>query len=343
MRKRLSVLIVLLVVAFGMVNLGAAEKQKPGTGFNGGSLELLPPDSTGVFTFNFQKFAGMPFFDKIYDKMIGSKANTPENKNPLKMIFESSGLDLKKDFISLSLGFVGDFLGKESPDFVIVIRANYNKSILSMLEKAMGPELKKEAYSGESLYIFKDDKETIAMDLPDGKYILAGTPRLVKESIDRLKGKAKTASPGVMIGKLKSPEFIDALLSFSMPVSSDMKKGVKGDPDKPEAKMFAMNLDKAESVLGLIDLKDNTWSTLIELISRDEVSNQQVASTLNGLKGMAAMAGPEFMEAFKNLNITGSAQGVRLEGSMTDETLQKLIRKINEKKEAEASQESIAK
>ncbi len=95
--------------------------------------------------------------------------------------------------------------------------------------------------------------------------------------------------------------------------------------------MFSMNLDKAEGVYGFVDVKDKTWSGLIELISKDEKSNQQIATLMNGFKGMAAIFGPETMELVNKITIKGTSDGVRLEGSISEDLVEKVQAKIKEK------------
>ncbi len=65
------------------------------------------------------------------------------------------------------------------------------------------------------------------------------------------------------------------------------------------------------------------------MISHNEEANQQLVSTLNGLKMMAAAGGPEVEELVKNVDLKASADSVKLKVTMTEELVEKLRSKMS--------------
>ena len=98
-----------------------------------------------------------------------------------------------------------------------------------------------------------------------------------------------------------------------------------------EGTPFQVDLSKAEAVIGFIDYERDNWLGEIKLHSKDEESNKQIVTVLNGLKGMGALAGPEVAELVGNINLTATDEHIKLDFSVSNELLEKLKQKAAEK------------
>ena len=95
--------------------------------------------------------------------------------------------------------------------------------------------------------------------------------------------------------------------------------------------MFKADLSKAEVIVGQVDYTGSAWEGEIAVVCPNEEGNKQLVNALNGLKGMAAMGGPEVAELVNNINLSASADQITLTFSITDELIDKLKKKMEEK------------
>jgi hypothetical protein len=93
----------------------------------------------------------------------------------------------------------------------------------------------------------------------------------------------------------------------------------------------SIDLSKAEVILGELNFNGSAFTGEISLLCDNEEGNNQLVTTLNGFKGMAAMMGPEVGELVNKINLTASADKVTLSFDIPQELLEKLQKKIAEK------------
>ena len=96
------------------------------------------------------------------------------------------------------------------------------------------------------------------------------------------------------------------------------------------------SLEGINAVSMYFDYKNKNIIAEIKVISSDEAKNQQVADLLNGLKamgGMAATEKPETGELINKIEITSTADHVKIYASIPEDLINKL--KEMEKKEEE--------
>ena len=116
-----------------------------------------------------------------------------------------------------------------------------------------------------------------------------------------------------------------ALFLFNI---SDKLKAIS---QKSNMSFVSMDLSKAELVFGFIDYDKRSWNGEIRLISHNDEGNKQTVNSLNMIKGMGALAGPEVAELLNNINITSSSEDIRLTFKISDELLEKVKKKTEEK------------
>jgi hypothetical protein len=300
------------------------EKSTAGSGSTN-LLKLLPANPAAVFSVNVKKMSQLPFFDKMIQDAEKKNIDKPGK------IFENyqdfvtkTGIDPKKDIYAIALGAYGE-LGSKDNEVAFVVNLKYNKDTVLGILKAKGAEFSEETYKDVTIYKAKEemDKEMGFTFLTD-QIIAGGTPALLNQVIDLHKGTGKSVmDTAKMKNHLESLKH-DAIVTFVLDLPEEAKK-------VHDSGMFKMDLSKAEVIKGFFDYDNKTWKGELTLVSHNEEANQQLVSTLNGLKMMAGAAGPEVAELIKNLTLTASAHGVTLEVSISEALLEKLQAKFAEK------------
>lgn len=299
------------------------EKAPAGRGGEMELFSLLPDNAAGVFSVNFKKMAQLDFFDKMI-----KEAEKKEPKKPGEL-FENyqdfvnkTGIDPKKDVHAMAFGLYGP-LGTKEPDTVFLANLNYTQNTILTLIKEKAPGYAEETYEGVGIHKFKDEKGSdMALSFLSENIIAAGRPDFLKKVIDLHKGKGQS----IIANETMKPHFnkikSGAIATFIIGLPQEVKK-------VHDSGMFKIDLTKAEAVVGYFDNAGKTWTGEITMISHNEEANQQLVSTLNGLKMMAAAGGPEVEELVKNLDLKASADSVKLKVTMTEELLEKLSSKMS--------------
>ncbi len=326
MKKTITITLSLMLTAFLAVNTGCGNKTTGPASSSGVSLyEMVPADASGVFTLNIKKLSSLSVFDKM-QKDIANDDFTGKDKffKNYEDFVDKTGIDPKKDLYSVVIAVFGDMKAK-SPEFSIIANLKYDKTkILSILKEKVKP-LTEESYLGSTIYKFKDEKEKdIAMSFIAPDLISAGTPVALKKTLDLSKGKIKSLETNKKImGFLKRIKG-DPILSFVFPIPPELR-AVKGSG------MFRMDLSKAEAVIGHANYSGTDWTGNIILISQNEDGNKKMKTSLDGLKGFGAMAGPEFAELVNSINISASPENLTISISISNELLEKLKKKAKKK------------
>ena len=324
MRKRFVMLTITVLLSTLLMIPGCGGEKAPAGG--GGEMDLfslLPDTATGVFYVNFKKLTQLAFFDKmIKDAEQKETTDTKKFFKNYQDFVDKTGIDPKKDVHAMAFGLFGQ-LGTKEPDTVFLANLNYKQSALLTLLKEQAPGFAEETYNGVGVYKFKDDEgKDMALSFLTDNIIAAGRPDLLMKVIDLHKGKGQPITANETMkphfNKLKS----DAIATFIIGLPQEVKK-------VHDSGMFKLDLTKAEAIVGYIDYAGTTWTGEITMVSPNEEANQQLVSTLNGLKMMAAAGGPEVEELVKNLDLKASADSVKLKVTLTEELLEKLKTKMS--------------
>jgi hypothetical protein len=331
MKKLSIVLIAVVFVLMVVISAGCGgDKAIPVAKDQLNLLTLLPDNAAGIMQMNFSKFSKLDFFDKMI------KGKKESGIDDAKKMFEDyqdfvakTGIDPKKDIYSLAVAFAGEVSiaakdGKDQ-DLAAVINLNYDREKVMALLKETGTKYTEEAYKGLAiLNVEGEGQGNMAVCFIDNKTIAAGKNEMVKKVIDLAKGEGQS-----VLTNAKLKPYIDkfksgVILSFVFEFPESAKK-------VQDNGMVKMDFSKAEVIQGSIDYDANSLTGVIEMISDNEQANKDLANTLNGFKGMGAMAGPEVAELVNNIKITGSADRLTLAFTISDELAEKLKTKMEEK------------
>jgi len=325
MRKRVFVLAITLMFSILLVVSGCGKKDGETAGAEMDLYSMLPGNAMGVFSVNVKKMTNMDFFDKMIKEAEKEKTDKPGKvfKNYEDFV-TTTGIDPKKDINAMALGLYGK-LGAGEPDMAFLVNINYDKDKLLNVIKEKGGEFTEETYNGVQVFKVKDEKgKDMSFSFLKPSLIAGGSPAIMNKVIDLQDGTGQSimadAKMKEYIGKLKG----GAIASYVLTFPEEAKK-------VHDSGMFKMDLTKAEAITGFIDYAGNAWDVELKLISFNEEANQQLVSTLNGLKMMAGAMGPEVMEVVNNIKLTASADSVKLSVSISEELLEKLKKKVGEK------------
>jgi hypothetical protein len=316
---------------------GCGEKTKADKPSVQGLLTLIPQDATGLVVANLGAITQLDMFKKKIEEW--KAGEMPADNDFMKEeIFkdyqdfvDKTGINPETDLHGLVMAFfqpIGMRSTETDADVLAVVNLKYDKDKLLGMIKEKEEKLEEEIYEGFTIYKGKDDDgKDMAFSFVSDELIALGRELRVRGLIDL---KAKGGDNILANDKFKTHlEGIgaDSLAYFVFDFPEELKQ------PQQEGSPFNMDLSKAELLLGWFGYSGGTWNGEIKLISMDEEANKQIANLLNGFKGMAAMGGPEVAELINNVNLTSSADNIRLTFSVSDELLEKLQKKMTEKKD----------
>jgi hypothetical protein len=325
MKKRFLLLSTMVLFSMLVIIPGCGGEKTSGGGGSSDLLSLLPDNAAAVFSINVKKISQLPVFDKMIEE-----AEKKEVDKPGK-VFENyqdfvtkTGIDPKKDIYSIAFGVYGQ-LGARAQDVVFVVNLKYNKDAILALLKEKGAEFTEETYKDVTKFNVKEQGDKpMAFSFLNDQTIAGGTPAILNQVIDLSKKTGKSIMDNATMKTQLESIKGDAIAAFVVGLPEEAKK-------VHDSGMFKMDLSKAEAIKGFFDYNNKTWTGEIILVSHNEEANQQLVSTLNGLKMMAGAAGPEVAELVNNLTLTASAHEVKMAVSITEELLEKLQAKVAEK------------
>lgn len=326
--KKTNILLT-FVVMISILALVTGCDEKASVGETGADLVSLynyvPDTATGLFTINFNKLTSISAFDKMKDDMkFDDISKNQKFFKDYQDFIEKTGIDPKKDIKSAVVAIFSE-LDEKDAELSLIANLNYDKQKLLTLMKESGKEFQTSDFNGMTMYSGKDEKgkEAGFIFLSDN-IITAGTIEGVKK-VAELAGKGGKN----ILADPKMKSYMDkvggsSILSFIFRFPEKMK-GMKGNS------MIQADFSKAEALYGNVDFSSNTWMGKFVLVSYNEEGNTNLVTTLNGLKGLGAMGGPEIAELINNINISATADSIVLSFKISSELLEKLKAKAEEK------------
>jgi len=324
MKKFFILSLALSLVLSGLLFVGCGESSA-----TKGRLDLLtyiPNGAAGLVEFDFGRFAQLEIFDTLVKDNKKEEVEKDAMFKNYQDFIDKTGVDPQKDIHGLVMAFYGDIeVGKGNQNMVAVANMNYDKEKLLNLMKEKGEKLTEEKYGEFTLYKTKKDDMVLSFLSPN--LATVGKSDVVKKVVDLFEKKGeniyKSESLKPFIKQFKD----NSIFSFVFALPENMKK-VQG-----EGSPVKVDLSKAEAVLGFADYNDDVLNGEIVVVSHNEEGNTQAVTTLNGLKGMGAMAGPEVAELLNNITLTSSADEIKLAFAISKGLMEKLKAKADEKKE----------
>ena len=324
--------VVFYVTLFILVSLGVSGCGKKVAVESAGVedlLKMLPEKATGVFVMNLNGITQLDLFKEQKEKAAAGQTDVENDffKNYMEFI-EKVGLEPEKDLKSMAAAlFESPAMGMDTEgNFVAVVDLNYDKEKILAFIKEKNPNFETEAYQGQVIYTMATDKNrNVELVFLNDHVIALGRNENVKSVIDVVQKGGKNVTDNSRLKPFLEELQAGKLMAFVMDIPEKMKES------QPEGAPFKMDLSRAEILHGFVDHADMAWSGEMKLISKDEESNKQIMNLLNGLKGMAVLAGPEVAELVSNINISASADNIRMTFKITDELLKNLQSKLKEK------------
>jgi hypothetical protein len=323
-----KMLVLTLVFALLLV-MPACKKKTPGRLSSEGALAMIPDGAVMLLAFDFQQFAELALFDKML------KDDWQKGPGPGKVFanyqdfVQKTGIDLKKDVYTVVAGVYGE-LGSDTPQALGIINLKYDKEKLLGLLRQNNVIVAEDNYRGLGLYTLKseDSKKDARLAFLNANNIAIGTETQVKLAVDLSQSSGKSVLKNAAMMK-----YVEKLKKDSM-----FWLAIGNIPDKfknaPAGGMMPVDLSKAEAFIGYLDYKGKTFSGEFQLLSQNEQGNKQIVDMLNGLKALGAMGSakePELGQLLNGIQLSSTAESIKLAFSLSEELMNKLSDKAKDK------------
>lgn len=341
MRKTTVFGLMFLLTMIGFVACGKkAEMPKAGSASPDDMLSLLPMNAQGVLFVNVNQAMSI----EAADKMIRES----DDYQKYMEFVEKTGIDPQKDIFYVAAAMTG--LGGDEEKGVAVINMKYDRdTILPLIKEKMaeeGKELMEMEYSGLTIYkvekeeaaepveqeeeqeIQQEQQEKEDKELEEGAFafldssnIVIGSEEEVKSVIDISQKKADNLYKNQALADLLAKTNKEGILWGAILIPAEAAK--KAAEENPMMSSFAA----MEAASFLFDYKNQNILAEIKLMSDNEENNKKIADALNGLKafgGMLAAEKPEIGELMNKIEISSTAEHVKVYASLPEELLKKL-------------------
>ena len=318
MKKATSIGLIVLFAMF-LASCAPPASIKAGSATAESLIRLLPKTTLGVIAIDIHRGMATASVSKMLQN--------PQAKEKYDEFVKLAGIDPKKDvyFVVMGLTATPNAMSQEGG---VIVNLKYNKDNFLAIMKEKAPEFRTESYSGVTIYSNLDGSETkpeisrpTRAAFLDDSNILFGSEAGVKGIIDVHQKKAESVvKNAAMAGVLKKVDkSAMAWGAFSIPPDL-IKKGIESTPQ----------LKVLEGVTALtmsFDYRLSNFIADIRTAGGTKEQNDNLASTLNGLKGLGAMLAAQEPAAGDLLNAIEISSGqdfVRLYVSVSEDVMDKL-------------------
>lgn len=302
-----------------------------GKGAKGGAddaalLKMLPENASGFVLFDFKKVAELGLFKTMRESMgkeDGDKAN--EALKTFDQFISKTGFDPEKDLHAGAMAVYGG-LETDKPLVAFVANGSFDPEKIISYAKTHNTELKEETLGGVTLYhMAKEGSEEMALCFPAGGVVAMGQTEQLKKTLDVIQGKGRSIMDNSALMQHKKKTTAGALLSavFLIPEKARAMQEKMQPP-------FEFDLSKAVAVTAELFYGSDTWSGALVMISDNPEGNKKNASTLNMLKSMGVVLGPEVAEVLNGLSFNPGDKQLEIKFSITKTQLEKLGKKAKE-------------
>ncbi len=341
MRKTTIFSLIFLLGVIGFVACGKkSEAPKAGSASADDMLSLLPMNAKGVFLVNVNQAMAIEAAEKAI-------MESDDYQKYVEFV-EKTGIDPQKDIYYVAAALTSSF-GAKDEEGVAIVNMKYDKEkILPLIKEKMaeeGEELIETEYSG--LMIYKAEKEATeegeeeqqqqekeeknllegAFAFLDSSNIVIGSETEVKTVIDISQKKADNIYKNQALADLLAKTNKEGILwgAFLIP-SEAVEKAASENP-------MMSSFEAVQAATLLFDYKNQNVLAEIKLMSDNEENNKKIADALNGFKaigGMAAAQKPGLGELLNKIEISSTADHVKIYCSLPEELLNKLKSAIPE-------------
>jgi len=316
-----KIIVLVLALAVALILLTSCGK-KAGTVTGEGLLAYLPQSSNGVVVLD---------MNRIMNTDAANKAIKEDKAfQKYQEFVQKTGIDPQKDLHFIAVGLTGDMMSKTAEPAVIV-SMNYKKDdLLAKIKAEAKAKIQETTYNGVTLYTVPEEqgKKQAYVAFLDASLIAGGSETSLKSIIDVYQKKSESALKNEALSAILKGVRKDAMAwcAFSIP-GEVMEQAVSGNP------MMA-NLKGLYGLTMLFDYKNKALIAEIKGLNKDEAKNKEIATMLDGLKAMGAMAStkePSLGELLDKIMITSGPNDITISADIPEDLLNKLKAKAEEK------------
>jgi len=309
---------VLLTILFFIIFTGCGTEEKKESVSLSHLINYIPEGATGIFTINYERIKKYGIYKGILSDL----------KSEIEL--QSSVVDKMNSEFREDLKYIAitTFEKNGQDNLLILMAGEYDEGkVASLLNKGDNS-----SYKSANIYSFegRDQKgkniEGFIATVDGNKLLMSSSNDLIKRSIDIIRKNERDSGNNKELRKyIKGYSKKRRILSLAWKFPEKYRNFTK---DIPFAKI---NLSKAEVIVAKVNYVNNVWDGIIKLITNDPDTNQKIAATLNGIKFMGAMAGPEVEELLKRITLSASSEAVKIHFSVSDSLLKELKKKAGKR------------
>lgn len=289
-------------------------------------LSLVPKDALAVFFINFHRAINL----EIVDKLIKEK----DTLEKYQEFVETTGIDPQNDIYFVAGAITGE-MEKDKQEGVGIINLKYDRDALLAVIKEKTEkeqEFKEEDYNGFTIYNFKENDEEGCFVFLDDSNIAAGNKGDVKSVIDILQKKEESILKDEAFSALFAKTNKEALFWIGAVIPPEVTSKIS--EENPMLSIF----EAVNAVSIYFDYTNKNIITEINLMSSDEIKNQEMADSLNQLKTMGSMIQIQDLnlgELLDKIEITSRPDHVKIYATIPEDLPKDLINKLKMKKPEE--------
>lgn len=314
MKKITTLSLALFLLLFGIAACKKAGPPAAGSATATDMLSMIPKSAQGVVVLDVHAALNTAFVDKMLKE--------GEDKQKYLDFIKDTGIDPQKDIYLAVIGLMGTGgLNNASPAIVVNLKYDKDKLLAKLKEKATN--VTEEVYEGLTLYTVPeaDDKKPMTGVFYDASNIILGEAKDVKAVIDVVKKGGENILKNETLSALLKSADKSAIVWAAVAFPPDMMKSVAAQNP------MASSLENMKSLLVALNYKNKALQIEIKGMGGDAEKNKQTAEALNGLKALGAMAStekPEIGELVNKIEVTSSAEFVKIAANFPEELLTKL-------------------
>jgi Protein of unknown function (DUF3352) len=278
-------------------------------------IKLLPKGSMGVMAIDIHR--------ALTTEAATKALQDPKAKEKYDEFVKMSGIDPMKDISYLGVG-ISAAAGGGEPEGGIILSLKYDQARLQGLIKEKAPEAREELYNGVTIYSQldgQDAKQTTQAAFLDPGHIVLGSEKGVKGIIDVYQKKADSIVKDAALAAALKKVDKSAIAWGAFAVPPDLLK--KGIASNPQLKV----LEGVQALTMAFDYRLAAFVADIQAHGGTKEQNANLASTLNGFKGLGAMFAaqePVVAEALNGIEITSGENYTRLAINLPQDVITKL-------------------
>ena len=314
MKKITTLTLALVLLLFGIAACKKAGPPAAGSATAEGMLSMIPKSAQGVVVLDVR--AGLN--TTVIDKMLKEGEGTQKYLEFVK----ETGLDPQKDIYYAVIGMMGtEGLNNASPAVIVNVKYDKDKLLAKLKEKATN--VTEEVYEGLTIYTVPeaDEKKPMSGVFYDNSNIIFGEAKDVKAVIDVVKKGGESILKNEALAALLKTADKSAMVWAAIAFPPDMMKSVAAQNP------MASSLENMKSLLVALNYKNKALQIEIKGMGGDAEKNKQTADALNGFKALGAMASaekPEIGELVNKIEVTSSAEFVKIAANLPEDLLTKL-------------------